>query len=281
MTQFQPLRFLGGMASVALISLAPTFATAQVASDSLRREFLLPQPATFNVAARGSWISPGIAIGVPTGFGADYGDAFAAVGFQASTRAVDRPDAGVVVGFGIGNAVDLVGLEIAVSGFGTFRSCCRGGISPKLHRVLPSTSSIAFGVENLVTWGNMEDEDIATDSGRSVYLVGTKAFLFRPDPGSFFGSGALTLGVGNGRFRRESDILDDDETINPFGSASLRIIEQASVIGSWTGQDLVAGLSIVPIPNVPLFITPGVADLTTDPRFIVGIGYGIDYSGLF
>ncbi len=281
MKQFRPGRFWVGMASLLVAILVPAVATAQEASDSLRREFLLPQPATFNVAARGSWTAPGIAIGVPTGFGADYGDAFVAVGFQASTRAVDRPDGGIVVGFGVGDAVDLVGLEIAISGFGTFRSCCRGGISPKLHRVLPSTSSIALGVENLVTWGSLEGEDLATDAGRSVYLVGTKAFLFRPDPGSFLGSGALTLGAGNGRFRRESDILDDKETVNPFASASVRIIERASLIGSWTGQDLVAGFSIVPIRNVPLFITPGVADLTTDPRFILGIGYGIDYSGLF
>ncbi len=281
MKQFRPKRFWGGMASLLVAVLAPAVLAAQEASDSLRREFMLPQPASFNVAARGSWTAPGIAIGVPTGFGADYGDAFAAVGFQSSTRAVDRPDGGAVVGFGVGNAVDLVGLEVAFSVFGTFRSCCRGGISPKLHRVLPSTSSIAIGVENLVTWGNLEGEEIATDAGRSVYLVGTKAFLFRPDPASFLGSGALTLGVGNGRFRRESDILDDNETINPFGSASVRVMDRASLIGSWTGQDLVAGLSIVPIRNFPLFITPGFADLTTDPRFILGIGYGIDYSGLF
>src|SRR5690606_21444915 len=116
--------------------------------DSLRRELRLPQPATFAVAARGQWVAPGITIGVPSGFGADYGDAFVAAGLQSRTRFRDAPDGAVVAGFGLGNARDLVGLEVAITSYGTFRSCCRGGIHPKLHRVLPGDASIAVGWEN-------------------------------------------------------------------------------------------------------------------------------------
>ncbi len=269
------------IAAVMAVLSGPTSAGAQESSDSLRRELRLPQPATFAVAARGNFAAPGIAIGVPTGFGADYGDAFAAVGFQSRTRYRDAADGGAVLGFGLGNATDLVGLEIAVTGFGTFRSCCRGGISPKLHRILPGNSSLAVGYENAITWGEMEGGGEATDAGRSLYLVGTKVFRLRPDPASFLGSGAVTLGAGNGRFRREGDILDERERVNPFGSLSFRVMDRASVIGSWTGQDLVAGFSIVPFRSIPLFVTPAVADLTTTPRFVLGIGYGFSYSSWF
>jgi hypothetical protein len=281
MKYYCPPPTIGAIVSLLVAISAPLVAGAQESSDSVRRELRLPQPATFAVAARGDFAAPGIAIGIPTGFGADYGDAFAAVGFQSRTRFRDAPDGGVVVGFGLGDATDLVGLEVAFTGFGTFRSCCRGGISPKLHRLLPGNSSIALGYENLVTWGEMEGGGEATDAGRSLYLAGTKAFRLRPDPSSFLGSGAITIGAGNGRFRRESDILADRERVNAFGGVALRVMDRASVIGSWTGQDLVAGLSIVPFRDIPLFITPGVADLTTTPRFILGLGYGFNYSSLF
>jgi hypothetical protein len=271
---------LGGVL-VALLAIALPDALDAQAADTLRRDLRLPLPSTYAVAARGDWVSPGIAIGVPTGFGADWGDAFAAVGLQSRTRYRDAVDGGVVFGFGLGDAQRALGLELAVSSFGTFRSCCRGGLSAKVHRVLPRNSSIAVGYENALTWGRMAGEEEATDAGRSLYLAGTSVFLLRPDPSSFLGTAAVTAGIGNGRFRRESDILNDRERVNPSFSAGVRVAEPASVVASWTGQDLVAGVSLVPFRRVPLFITPGVADLTTSPRFILGIGYGFDFSPLF
>lgn len=277
------IRRFGVLAAAALMAtgVMPNEANAQERVDSIRREYRLPPPAGFAVAARGAWATPGIAIGIPTGYGADWGDAFAAVGFQSRTRFRDAVDGGAVIGAGIGDAVRYVGLEVALTSFGTFRSCCRGGLSAKVHRVLPANTSVAVGIENFATWGHMEGEAFSTDAGRSVYGAGTKVFRTRTDPASFLGSGSVTLGVGNGRFRSEEDILDDDDTINVFGGGSVRLMEEASLIGTWTGQDLVAGLSIVPFRSIPLFITPGVADLTSEPRFILGVGYGFDYSGLF
>jgi hypothetical protein len=42
------------------------------------------------------------------------------------------------------------------------------------------------------------------------------------------------------------------------------------------------GASIAPFPNIPLIITPGVADVTGNAgsgggRFILGVGYGITF----
>ncbi len=253
---------------------------AQVTADSMRAVLRLPAPATFAIGARGEWVAPGITIGVPSGFGADFGDAFAAVGFQASTR-YGAHDGGGVVGFGIGDAQRLVGIEIAISSFGSFRSCCRGGVSPKLHRVIGGNTSVAVGYENVWTYGHMRGDEEATDAGRSIYGAVTSVLPLREDPTSFVGSVAITAGLGDGRFRRESDILAGRDRWNPFFSGGVRIADQASLITSWTGQDLAAGFSIVPIRGVPLFVTPSVADLTTEPRFIIGLGYGIDYASIF
>lgn len=255
-------------------------------ADSLRATYRLPVPPTFEVAARGPWVAPGITLSTPSGFGADYGDAFVGAGFQSRTRYRDAVDGGLVAGFGIGSARDLVGLELAVSQFGTVRSCCRGGLSVKVHRLLPRFSSIAVGVENAATWGHMEGQEEATDAGRSLYAVGSTVLLLRDAVTSPFSTLTLSLGAGNGRFRTEDDILadsvaHDNREINAFGSASLRVIEPASVIANWTGQDLVAGVSLVPFRGVPLFVTPAVADLTTSPRFVLGVGYGFSYSAWF
>lgn len=248
----------------------------------LRDRFRLPAPPTVEVAARGAWAAPGIALGVPSGFGADQGDAFVGAGFQHRTRLEDRPDGGLVAGMGVGDARRAVGLEAAVSQFGTVRSCCRGGVSFKLHKLLPpGDASVALGWENAATWGRMAGSDEATDAGTSVYLAASKVFRLRGNPAAPLGSMSVTAGVGTGRFRTEAQILDGEETVGFFGGGSVRLAAPASLIADWTGQDLVAGISIVPLRRVPLLVTPGVADLTTEPRFILGVGYGFNFAQVF
>lgn len=274
------LYLLGACAALAVaLPLASGPAAAQAdPADSLRAQYRLPVPPTQEIAARGRRIAPGASIAVPSAFGAGFGDAFVGVGYQSFTRAEDHPDGGFVVGFGLGSARRAVGVEVALSTFGTVRTCCRGGASVKVHRALPWNSAVAVGWENAVTWGSLHGSDVATDAGSSLYAVGSKVFLLRPTLGDPFSTLTLNLGVGDGRFRREEDILEFRERVNVFGGAALRVIEPASLIVDWTGQDLVAGASIVPLRGVPLFIAPGVADLTTRPRFILGIGYGFNYA---
>jgi hypothetical protein len=251
-------------------------------ADTLRQQLRLPQPPTVEVAARGAWLAPGITIGVPSGYGADWGDAFLGLGFQASTRFADVRDGGAVAGLGLGDARRLVGVEVAVTSFGTLRSCCRGGLSAKVHRVLPGNTSVALGWENAVVWGRLNPgTDLATDAGSSLYGAATHVMVLREDPASAFGSVTATAGAGNGRFRREADIIDGRERVNAFGGVGVRLGEPFSGVASWTGQDLNAGLSIVPFRRVPFVVTPGLADLTTRPRFIMGAGYGVTFSSLY
>jgi hypothetical protein len=276
-------RWVGTVLAIGVlgVSAPPVAAQHGIEVDTLRQVLRLPQPATFAISGRGGWTAPAMTIGAPSGYGASWGSAFVGAGFQARTRFADRPDGGLVAGFGLGDPRRLLGLEVAVTSYGTVRSCCRGGVSGKLHRILPGQVSLALGVENALDWGSMEGERASSDAGTSVYVAASHIMRLRDDPGSFLGSAALTLGAGNGRFRRESDILAGREAVNLFASAGVRIAPPLSAVATWTGQDLVAGVSIVPLPRVPLFVTPALADLTTSPRFILGIGYGFNYSSLF
>ena len=88
-------------------------------------------------------------------------------------------------------------------------------------------------------------------------------------------------GIGNGRFRTIDDVRQDNKTVNVFASGSLLIHEQLSAIVDYTGQDVNVGVSIVPLQQFPLVITPALADLTgaasKTPRLILGVGIGMHF----
>jgi hypothetical protein len=270
-----PARRLGSAAAaLALVAALPPAASAQ------QDDFLLRLPPVLDSPAR-SLSAPAMAIGVPTGFGAAFGDVFLGIGAQSRTRYADKPDGGAVLGIGLGDPRRYLGLEVAVSQYGTFRSCCRGGLSLKLHRMLPGATSVALGWENATGWGQLPGGNITgdfTDAGSSVYGALSRVFFLDPHGRHPYRSVAATVGVGDGRFRRESDILNGRERVNAFGSLGVRVVEPASVVGTWTGQDLNAGVSVAPFPRLPFAVTVGAADLTTTPRLIVGAGIGINYS---
>ena len=264
----------------AALVLGAVLALPAAAQDPIGDSFRLPLPPSLESPGRGSLAAPAIAIGVPTGFGADWGDAFLGLGLQSRSRYAEKVDGGAVAGIGLGDARRLVGLEVAVSQYGTFRSCCRGGLSLKAHRLLPGATGIAVGWENVTGWGDLPggaENAHFTDGGSSVYGAVSRVFFLDRHGPSAYRTVTATVGAGNGRFRRESDILDEREAVNPFASLAVRFIEPASVAASWTGQDLNAGISVVPHPRIPIGFIVGAADLTTRPRLIAGAGFGFSY----
>lgn len=265
-----------------LCLLSPGTVRGQEVDPSLVEGMLLAAPPVVEVPVRGIWLAPSVSLGLPSGFGAGYGDAFVAAGYQQRTRTQDKDDGAVAAGFGVGDARSAVGVEFIVTSFGTVNTCCRGGISAKVHRVLLGNVGVAVGVENAVLWSaGAPAGEPATDAGRSFYTVATGLLRLRESVSDPFSVVTLSAGLGSGRFRWHDDIRADRDVVRPFASASVRVVPFAAVIADWSAKDLLAGLSIVPIPRVPLYIAPGLADLTTDPRFVLGVGFGFDYSSLF
>lgn len=276
MTNLRPVHWRAAALSLLAAAFLPSPAPAQ---DPARENLRLPLPPGIELPARGRFTAPAAAIGIPTGFGADFGDVFLGGGMQARTRYSEKMDGGGVVGLGLGDARRYFGVEVAVAQFGTMRSCCRGGLSFKVHRMLPGAASIAVGWENAVGWGHLAgaEDGPFTDAGTSVYAVASKLVPLGSDPGAPFGSIVTTLGVGTGRFRGEGDILDGRKTANLFGGVAMRIAEPMSAVASWTGQDVNAGISLIPIRSLPVVFSVGAADVTTQPRAIFGVGLGFAY----
>lgn len=218
-------------------------------------------------------LGPAASVSVPTAFGVDAGELFIGAAYQGRTRYTEEDDAAAVAGIGIGTR-RVVALEVALTSYSTLRGAPleTGGLSFKLHRALPRNTSVAVGWENAVLWGNSDDRG-------SLYAAATRVLPLRADPTRPFSVGVFTLGLGNGRFRFEDDDADDNETINLFAAAGVRVSEPLSLVADWTGQDLNLAASVTPIRRVPLVATAGVADVTglagDGARFILSLGYGL------
>ncbi len=219
--------------------------------------------------------SPGYTIAVPSAYGSGFGTVYVTAGSVASQRFQDDGQAGVGFGFGLGNPLTTAGLDVnyAITDIDEGTT----SLSLKLHRTLAdteqATAAIALGWEDLASTGTPSRDS-------SVYGVITAIFKLRPDITLNFSRLAFTVGVGGGRFRSEDAVLEGEDTIGIFASSAIRVSQSFSVITEWTGQDLAAGVSWAPVPDMGFYITPGVRDLAgagDDPRFSISTGLTVQF----
>ncbi|MGB3292583.1 MAG: hypothetical protein WBB01_06345, partial [Phormidesmis sp.] len=211
---------------------------------------------------------------VPTAYGADWGDAF--VGAAVNTNGnTDKFDGSASLGVGLGSAINFVGLEInsgilSLDGFAD-----DGTLGFKLHKVFPSAGNlgVAVGWENPVKWGAASDEE------ETYYGVVSNRFDLRrgqvnPLPLT------VSVGVGTGAYRSAGAVADNNNDPNVFGSVSLRVQPELSVISSWTGRSLGIAASAAPFKN-PFVFTIGLSDITDNTpegiRMNASVGYGYSF----
>jgi hypothetical protein len=237
----------------------------------LRQEFLIEEPQTLSAKLAEVVVAPGASISTPIGFGASLGQIFGGFAFQSRTRFTNQADGGLALGVGLGEPQKIVGLDVTMAILSLFGdNAGRGSFSFKIHRSLPEGFAVALGFENAINWGG-------TDAGSSIYGVVSKFFQFTETTKEPFSQLTLSLGVGGGRFRSEGAIEDGVNSLGVFASAGLRIVEPVSAIVEWSGQDLNAGISLIPFPKIPLTVNLAGADLTGNAgdgaRFVMSIGY--------
>jgi hypothetical protein len=260
---------------IALLAGASSLGAQNV--DSLKNIYLLPVPPTViraaAAAASRSRETPGSSAQSPTAYGADFGDGYIGAGFQGRMRYVGdaplskRMDGAVFAGFGLGNSDDNVGFEGDITSFSTIRSGFghHSTFSFKFHRNLPRNFAVAAGWEDAIRTKGL-------DGGTSLYGVVSTAYK----------RVTVSAGLGGGRFRTESNIDNGIHRVNAFGSVGVHVAEPVSLIADWAGQDLALAASIVPFAGLPLFVLPGVVDVTGSAgdgaRFILGVGLGFRFA---
>ncbi|HEY9861726.1 MAG TPA: S-layer homology domain-containing protein, partial [Candidatus Obscuribacterales bacterium] len=203
--------------------------------ETLREQFQISEPPTIEVPVASAAVGvPAVSLTTPSAFGADFGDFFLGAGYQSETRYTGEEDGGAAVGIGLGNASNALGLEVAVASYSTLRSGLlnTGAISFKLHKLLSNDLAIAIGAENSIRLGTR------TDSIPTGYGVVSKIFRLQDDASKPLSAVTVSLGVGGGRFRSESDILNGKNSVNVFGGLGVRVARPLSLLADWNGQDL-------------------------------------------
>lgn len=250
--------------------------------DSVRARWRVEEPVVWVASPLARRVSPGLGFATPSGYGPAWGDFFVSVSYQQRTRFTTRADGAVGVGMGLGDPVQSIGGELVYSSFGTVNRgfFSNGTVSARAHRIIRGYG-VSAGLENVVDVGRQTSA--GPDGGRSFFVavsnlkrLGGADSITTAEPTD--GQELIwTLGVGDGRFRREADVAASKATFNPFGSVGYRFAQRFAAIVDYTGQDVTVALSAAPFRCVPLVITPGFADITRSAgdgaRFVLAVGF--------
>ena len=221
--------------------------------------------------------TPGTTFGTPTGYGANWRQAFVGASGIIDLGGAGRTDGSFSVGTGFGNSVSSLGVEVSMSvtsvSAGDFGDS--GSFGVKLHKIVPNTNGLglAVGWSNALDWGDTKDAE------ETIYGVASKTFALRPGSTNKLPLSA-SVGVGTGSFRSTGAIAADENAPNVFASLGVVLIPQVSLATSWTGSQWNLGMGVAPF-RVPLTFTLGFTDITDNTvngaGFNINAGYSISF----
>jgi hypothetical protein len=250
-------------------------------SDTLRQQLLIDpiiktQESIIKTEPRRAF--PGSTAGTPSGYGASGGQVYVGVGllFPLEEDSDGFPDGSYSAGFGLGDPFKSLGLEVNVNfassggtyfNGGEFDVGTSGYMGLKLHKYLRDRTSVAVGWSNALKWGE------SSDNKDTIYGVVTRAFVLQPDNPHHQLPLTISVGFGNGGFRSLGARAAGGNNANIFGSLGLRVIPEASLVSSWTGNRLNIGTSIAPFRNRPILINALLTDISRN--FDTGLGFAL------
>ena len=229
------------------------------------------------VDTRKPWPTPGTTFGTPTGYGANWRQAFVGASGALDFGGAGRTDGSFSVGAGFGDSVKSLGAEVSMSvtsvSAGDFGDS--GSFGLKLHKIIPNTGGLglALGWSNALDWGD------TTDAEETIYGVASKTFTLRPNNTNRLPL-SVSLGMGTGGFRSTGAIAAGNNDPNLFGSLGVVLIPQISLATSWTGSQWNLGMGVAPF-RIPLTFSLGFTDVTENTvsgtGFNINAGYSISF----
>ena len=236
-------------------------------------QFRPPETATEPIApitaTKPIWPSPSLNPGVPSAFIASWGDVFAIA--TAATEGENRgaPDGSWAAGFGLGDAVRAVALEIN-GGCGSVKNfCSNGGFGVRLGRVLVNQSDKRIALtgawQNGVQWGNEGEQD-------EIYSLTLSYAVPLRSPGSHFGQTLqINAGAGNSTFAPYV-ATGSESRVGGFASIGVELSPAVGISAGWSGRGVNAQLSYSPFLDVPITLNLLGADLLSQtPAGTVGV----------
>ena len=197
-------------------------------------------------------ILPSYTFGAPSGLVPGFGTVFVGVGGLVNGSSEPRIDGGMSVGGGFGNPIDAIGGYAAIemgsispSDGGEFD---RGQLALGLgHTFADFGLGLSVGFVGLDLWHNSTQNEILDPS---FYLAVSK--LFANDIAPVI----LTAGAGNEAFGTVTEESDHDRKyeIQEFLAAAVYVLPQVSLVADYTSGVTTAGVSIVPLPRIPVVL---------------------------
>lgn len=241
------------------------------------QEDLRIDPLT-TVADPASIYIPSSSAGIPSGFGAEWGDFFISAALAGADRLRPEADGSLYMGLGLGDAENLVGIEIAYNLLSIRDFASNGSFDAKVHREFYSDDTLqvdaAVGVTSAFPYGS---NAVGTES--SLYGVVSSAYLLQPDHPTNTLTLNTTLGLGGGNFAGEGS------DVGILAGVGLRVHPQFSINTAWSGVGLNVGASIVASPRSPISINLLYGDITNNTPAgsvaVISIGYGISSNARF
>jgi hypothetical protein len=251
--------------------------TSSSVPANIQREDLLIEPLATDPVPTARY-SPSPNAGVPSAFGAAWGDVFASATVTGADQLRNEVDGSISAGFGVGNPATAVGVELAYNLLSLRNFAENGSFDAKVHREVftndTTQAAVAVGWNNFVNYG---DDVAGTES--SVYGVVSAAHLLQPEHPTHRLPITGTLGVGGGNFS------GDNSDVGVIAGVGLQVDPRLSLNAAWSGVGLNVAASVAPLPEIPLTLNFLYGDITnnTEAGSVAAftVGYGFNFGPRF
>jgi len=228
--------------------------------------------------------APGTSAGIPSAFGANWGDLYIAIaGATANELRREIIDGGASIALGFGNGRDILGLELNYNLMSIRKFGKNGSFNAKVHRIVYSSPSTyiatAIGWNNFARHG--EDEgDAGYYNGQpvgnlsSLYGLVSAYHFLNPKSANPLPIN-ISLGVGEAP-------LFSNSGLGLIAGAGIQVHPNIGVSTGWSGKGLNLAASYLPVRTLPLSVNVVYGDVlkNTDAGSALSfsIGYGFDFT---
>ena len=226
--------------------------------DALRR--------AMEVELKPQYYYPSLGAGIPTGFGANWGDIMVGVSGALSDKGRGQADGSMSFTAGLFDSVKFVGLEVSanvlsIRNYGTNKS-----YDAKIHRMLYQGEegflSVALGRNNFAQSGSEISSSTPSSYGIAPNTASNYLALSGLTPLKTPGGTVLplkaTLGVGNGYYASN---WQKSSTYNVFGDIGIQVHDKVGISAGWSGVGINANISFVPVSEWPVIVNVLFADI--------------------
>ena len=232
---------------------------------------------------------PSLGAGIPTGFGANWGDVMVGAAWSNSDKQRDEDDGSMSFTMGLLDSRKFVGLEVSANLLSMRNFGDNWNFDAKVHRILYEGDkgflSLGVGRNNFACSGsNACSSTYPSTGGLASNVASNYVVLSGLTPvKNLFGSGNVplnvSLGMGNGNY---SNDMNSGAQYSVFGDIGMQFHDQVGAGVGWSGKGLNANLSFVPVRKFPLILNILFADVTnrTPAGFNVIVSAGMPFNFL-